>query len=343
MSVTTECPIWGADYEATLSGEVWTEARTDEPDITEKSLIDSDRAGGAYRITVQALSSIRNNRLSDIGKAQLTTWLVDQRRQGNAEPIVTDEVVKSFESRGAANRLPVFERAVRLLRFLIDQTGRVGDSVSIPRHWLAAGAWSESTDVREVLFLLDYVEKRGWLKNITVSGDYVIYDVTVTVEGYSRIEEIASNPDSAQVFVAMWFDNEMQEAYDNGIEPAIRDGGFEPMRIDRKQDVIKIDDEILSEIRRSRFLVADMTHGEGGARGGVYFEAGFALGLDIPVLFTCRSDKVDELHFDTRQYFHIVWSNPEELRADLANRIGAIIGDGPYRGRRNESGDGPGD
>ena len=141
----------------------------------------------------------------------------------------------------------------------------------------------------------------------------------------------------------MWFDNEMQDAYDKGIEPAVKDAGFMPMRIDRKQGVIKIDDEILSEIRRSRFLIADMTHGEGGARGGVYFEAGFALGLGIPVLFSCRSDKIDELHFDTRQYFHIVWKTPGELRDNLINRIGAMIGDGPHREKRNESSNGPGE
>ena len=341
MAVTNGCPIWGADYEATLN-EVWTEVGTGKPDITEKSLINSDRAGGAYRITRQAFSSIRNNRLSDVEKAQLTTWLVDQQRQGNSEPIVTDEVVKSFESRGAANRLSVSERAKRLLRFLADRTGRVGDSVAVPSLWYATLACSESTGVQEVLFLLDYLNRRGWLC-VNSSGDYTIVDVAVTVEGYSRIEEIATNPDSAQAFVAMWFDNEMQDAYDKGIEPAVKDAGFRPMRIDRKQDVIKIDDEILSEIRRSRFLIADMTHGEGGARGGVYFEAGFALGLGIPVLFACRSDKVDELHFDTRQYFHIVWNKPEELRDNLTNRIGAMIGDGPHRGKRNESGIGPSD
>ncbi len=127
----------------------------------------------------------------------------------------------------------------------------------------------------------------------------------------------------------MWFDGEMRETYDKGIEPAIKDAGYKPMRIDRKQNVIKIDDEIIAEIRRSRFLVADMTHGEKGARGGVYFEAGFALGLGLPVLYSCREDPVSELHFDTRQYFHILWETPEELRRELVKRIGAVVGDGP--------------
>ena len=41
-------------------------------------------------------------------------------------------------------------------------------------------------------------------------------------------------------------------------------------KIDEKPDVDKIDDETIGEIRRSRLLVADFTHGSEGPRGGVY-------------------------------------------------------------------------
>ena len=90
-----------------------------------------------------------------------------------------------------------------------------------------------------------------------------------------------------------------------------------PVRIDQQEHNNKIDDEIIAEIRRSRFVVADFTQGEKGARGGVYYEAGFAQGLGIEVIFTCRKDVLDnnDIHFDTRQYNHIGWETPEELRA----------------------------
>jgi hypothetical protein len=76
-------------------------------------------------------------------------------------------------------------------------------------------------------------------------------------------------------------------------------------------------------------LVADFTQGESGARGGVYYEAGFAHGLNLPVIFTCREDAIGKVHFDTRQYNHIVWETVEELRDKLAKRIAATVGDGP--------------
>jgi hypothetical protein len=54
------------------------------------------------------------------------------------------------------------------------------------------------------------------------------------------------------------------------LQKGISDAGFEPLRINMKEHVNKICDEIIAEIRRSRFVVADYT----GQRGGVYYEAG---------------------------------------------------------------------
>ncbi len=129
----------------------------------------------------------------------------------------------------------------------------------------------------------------------------------------------------------MWFGQSVNGLYERGIGPAVEAAGYKPLRIDQKPDANKIDDEIIAEIRRSRFVVADFTHGEGGARGGVYYEAGFAYGLKIPVIFTCREDMFDKIHFDTRQYNHIGWKIPEDLVEPLKQRILARIGEGPGR------------
>ena len=71
----------------------------------------------------------------------------------------------------------------------------------------------------------------------------------------------------------------------------------------------------------ARFVIAEFT----GQRHGVYFEAGFAYGLGLPVIWCCRKDDVDKLHFDTRQYNHIVWDNIEDFKSKLVNRIKATI------------------
>ena len=101
-------------------------------------------------------------------------------------------------------------------------------------------------------------------------------------------------------------------------------------RADKREYNHKVDDEIIAQIRRSRFLVADFT----GHRGGVYFEAGFAKGLGQEVFWLCREDDIDELHFDIRQYNCIPWRDDEreELRRRLSTRIEAVLGAGPGAG-----------
>ena len=174
--------------------------------------------------------------------------------------------------------------------------------------------------------LVGYLNEQGWIKS--VNSHYY----TLTLQGHARLAELeAANAESTKGFVAMWFDDSLKEAWEQGIKLGIEDAGYEAVRIDQKEHNNKIDDEIIAEIRRSRFVVADFTQGEDGARGGVYYEAGFAHGLGIEVIFTCREDALKNVHFDTRQYNHIVWKTPEELRLDLARRISARIGDGPYK------------
>ncbi len=146
--------------------------------------------------------------------------------------------------------------------------------------------------------------------------------LTITPTGWSRIKELSKiGRESRQAFVAMWFEPDMDKFYEDGIKPAVKDAGYECKRIDTVEHNNKICDEIVAEIRKSRFVIAEFT----GQRGGVYFEAGFAMGLGLPVIWLVRKDEVEKLHFDTRQYAHIVYESAEELKQKLYNRIAATI------------------
>ena len=113
----------------------------------------------------------------------------------------------------------------------------------------------------------------------------------------------ASTSSSYQGFVAMSFDGRLNDAWTNGFDPGIRMAGFLPFRIDNKNFVGGITDEIMAEIRHSRFVVADYTH----QKNGVYFEAGFALGLGLTVIRTCLNDEVGQLHFDIKHLNTLLW------------------------------------
>ena len=124
----------------------------------------------------------------------------------------------------------------------------------------------------------------------------------ITPRGWSHFILLRQTNAQSQIgFIAMWFDKSIDPAW-KAIEAGIRNAGYEPLRIDRKEHNNKIDDEIVVGIRRSKFLVADFTD----HRGGVYFESGLANGLGLPVVWLCRKDELEKAHFDTRQYNFIV-------------------------------------
>ena len=324
MNENARCPIWGTPA-------------TEYPSRGgDRRAIDSPRAGGRYFMTGTAESMLQSRDASL--KARLTTWLIDQRQLGIDHPEVNSDTIKEAEAR---RPLPIRERADRYLRYLASLEPYPGFGIpAFTPHvahedFLAALSWLESsvdpTDVdgqmREVGFFDNYLEQQGWIEFQSGSSDD-----RLTVAGHVRLAELeTTHTPSSRAFVAMWFDDSMSEAWDQGIAPAVRDTGYDPVRIDRKEHVNKIDDEIVAEIRRARFVVADFTQGDTGARGGVYYEAGFAQGLGIPVIFSCRKDRLEEVHFDTRQYNHIVWETPDDLRDQLAKRIAAVLGDGPIQ------------
>ena len=76
-------------------------------------------------------------------------------------------------------------------------------------------------------------------------------------EGYLRLEDLANaNTGSAQGFVAMWFNDSMETAYEQGFHAGIEAADYDPLRVDSVEHIGKIDDEIMAQIRRSRFVVA---------------------------------------------------------------------------------------
>jgi len=147
-------------------------------------------------------------------------------------------------------------------------------------------------------------------------------NIILTWEGWQRFEGMKDAVAlSKKCFVAMSCSEEMREIYENGIRRAVEEAGYEPIFIEREEHNEKICDLIIAEIRVSKFIIADVT----GQRQNVYYEAGFAQGLNRDVIWTCKQNEIGQVHFDTRQYNHISWENSENLRKKLLNRIRATI------------------
>jgi len=219
----------------------------------------------------------------------------------------------------------VLDKLDKLIQAIARRSNYPGDVIVLQRDNDYPLAYARGPE--EIGYLLEHLEERNFISSVPQrSGPRWSKEgqasVTLTVDGWERFEELERRrPSQDQAFIAMWFDPELDEAYEQGICKGIEDAGYKPVRVDLVEHNEKICDRIIAEIRRSKFLVADFT----GHRQGVYFEAGFAMALDLPVIWLCRGDHMDATHFDTRQYNHVVWETPEDLYTKLLNRIEATI------------------
>ncbi len=208
---------------------------------------------------------------------------------------------------------PVATKLRKVLEYVSQRSRFPGDQIEI--NFGSTYPLFDAASEHEAAFLFKNLRERELLDAGQGTDVFVL-----SVAGWSFLE-----PSSAGIpgrcFVAMSFHDSLNEAYSKGIQPAVLSCGFDPVRIDLVHHNEKICDRILAEIRLAQFMVADFTlH-----RAGVYFEAGFAMGLGRPVIWTVRKDDLAKAHFDTRQYNHIEWEEPEDLRAKLADRIRATI------------------
>lgn len=310
------------------------------------------RAGGDYAIGVEARQVLgsKDQGIDDSVRARLVTILIEMRASGDECPTVTQELIIQATH---ASPMAVHKRADRLLTFIgrrcgtIDAVfslarkdpeyeGRDGtllppNSVKFPNRY-GALACTESSSANELEYIWEYIrDEMKWIKPANRATIDPSKSCIITPAGHARIAELSTRTDSAQAFVAMWFDDSMTDVYDDAIAPAIMAAGYDPFRVDREHFADPITDKIIAEIRRSRFLVSDFTHGDGGVRGSVYYEAGFAHGLNIPVIFAAKDGT--KPHFDTSTYPHIFWK-PDDLpsfKTALTNRILALkeLGPGP--------------
>ena len=224
------------------------------------------------------------------------------------------------------SRPPLYfhNRADKLLKALAKEQPGAGKDIDIEGQKLKLQASAWAIDDAELHALLSYLVQSQRLSTKR-EGQY--RSTRIAPEGWQRLEELEKEgPELDKGFVAMWFDEELNPL-EEAIAEAIRCAGYAPLRIDKHPGEERIDHRIEVELKKSRFVVADLT----GHRGGVYFEAGFARALGRPVFFCCREDHFKKVHFDTRQFNCLRWDldSLEELKRDLRYSIENVCGRGP--------------
>lgn len=225
---------------------------------------------------------------------------------------------KNYESMLSSPMIPktTMEKLDKLLLYIYRRTGQLYQEVKIDKNMPAIAYAKNSEELEQMLRALVHLNYLNLIK----TTKSIIY--SLTIDGIQRAESLQKEVvKSKQCFVAMWFSPEMLDIYNQYITKAVKDSGYASLIISQQEYNDDICDQIIAEIRKSKFLIADFT----GNRGGVYFEAGFALGLGLPVIWTCKKNYLKKVHFDVNHNNIIVWKSGEELYEKLKYRIQATI------------------
>ncbi|MBN2579079.1 MAG: hypothetical protein JXB10_08820 [Pirellulales bacterium] len=285
---------------------------------------------GNYRITKEALQLI-DSAPDFAKKRQQLSSIVRRHYEFTGEPeLITSSNYQELASQ-APDKNDVPKKVRYLLNYIAHKSRFPGDKIKLTEVFDCVICFAET--IQEFKFYIQYAIEAGFVeKEFVNQHDGSLF--WLTTKGWEETRRIPTL-ESPYVFVAMSFSREgeyakiLTQAFEEAIKPAIEeDAGYqEALRVDRKEFLGDIVFEIIARIKESRFLVADATE----HKNGVYFEAGYAMGMGLPVIWMCHKNDIERAHFDTRQLNHIVWDDTAELRKKLANRILATIGKGQIK------------
>lgn len=297
-----------------------------------------------------------NNKANVYKKRHLIAGWMYEFNRDKSEPLIFNNS-NDFEDLLSDGRMPKtpMQRLERLLLNLYKFNDKFGSVIVAPVGIEKAyikftynkiempNSMAYAADYNEVSEMIFGLESLGYLRKTGQNN----LDFKISPQGFERAEQLLnSNIESTNVFVAMQFSDDLLEAFREAIKPACEACGFDALIISDKSHNNGITDEIIVEIKRSKFVIVDFTYNNNGA----YWEAGFSQGLGRPVIRCCKREWFDgkskivnsvgeiqevanSLHFDVRHYNTIIWEDHDDLAMKLKNNIRANFSDAKLRTR----------
>ena len=148
----------------------------------------------------------------------------------------------------------------------------------------------------------EYISKDGGLNN---------HSLALTLNGWEKYEELKRGQNNShKAFMAMQYGNtKLDCVFENIIKPGLKEIGFEINRLDKTNKSGLIDENLIVEIRDSKFLVVDLSDGNKGA----YWEAGYGEGLNKKIFYICDKQQFDTVkdlvHFDVAHQNIYFWND----------------------------------
>jgi len=238
-----------------------------------------------------------------------------------ARVIISEDSLASY---GAKEQLPnPREQADNLILWIGSHQKNHTDWATARQEQLAANIGTAISANEDDLSWLSRQLANEGLYDRNDTGDAQGWRLRLTMNGWKRYDDLTRRVVAGRIaFMAMAFgQSELDSALDQCFRPAAKRTGFELRKLNEGQPAGLIDNQIRTRIRTARLVIADLTHDNDGA----YFEAGFAEGLGINVIYTCEEKKfkTTKTHFDTNHMVTILWDlgNLKKAEEDLTGKI----------------------
>jgi hypothetical protein len=194
--------------------------------------------------------------------------------------------------------------------------GKPGGVANVSFQNLGMLAVIGAIDGEDAIWAAQSLKARGWIED---DGAEVAHypQLQLTVQGWQRFEQLKTAQVASRfAFFARQFKNpDLDRVFEECLREAVQKTGYELRTVPQRAGLI--DAIIEDDIRRCRFLIADLSDNNGGA----YWEAGFAEGLGKPVIYLCKNGV--QAHFDTDHRHTVKWDL--SCLPDTAEKLKAII------------------
>jgi hypothetical protein len=293
---------------------------------------DGDRIGydcplcGRYVLSGTA-EAVLLGKTENIDESTLLSFAIRKMQRGGRVPVLDSRVVEQIM---ITTKLPSpAEQADELIQWLGKNIKGPGESIELRSHAHRTIIGAKSPE--GFRFVIDHLEKSGLLDRLNlaagVGGSVFVVTITLTFKGWEKYYELERGASaSKKVFMAMKYgEPDLEEMFATVFQPAVEQTGFRLERLIDNPKAGLIDNRLRVDILTSRFLIADLTHGNPGA----YWEAGYAEGLGKPVIYICEETVFDakSTHFDTNHHYTVRWriDKLKETTEDLKATIRATL------------------
>ena len=279
------------------------------------------RCGGYFKITREARSKLDKTSFSEEERSLVSHVIRDKK----LTLLTTEELDKISINYQLPNPN---EQINNTIKFLAKETKYFGNYYTELANVRSLSSIMGSANKANYYAVLSEMHEQKITERVVtnLSGLTGAGGIKLTMKGWNLYEKICTS-ESKQIFMAMQFKKDREsESEQNFLYQRICDAaqkiGYKLIKIDDVAHCGEITKQIEIEIRRSAFVIVDLTHDNPGA----YWEAGFAHGIGKKVIYICRQNEISEkkIHFDVNHYNIHPWIDSGD-NTNFLNSLKAVI------------------